>query len=132
MALEIVGGAAQHEALDGPVAARADDQQVEFVAERGELLAREAVFGARFDALEFRDAVVGLLQQRLEPRAGVAGRELGVGVGRDRHDLERLQLRAADGREFATDRERIFRLGRLVVGNADAALRALPGSAWWT
>ena len=52
MALEVVGGASQHEPLEGAVAAGAHHEQVQFVAEGRQLLAGEPVDRTALGALE--------------------------------------------------------------------------------
>ena len=53
----MVRGAAVEQAADGPIAARADDQQVQLAAERGQLLAGVAVGGVALDSVEIGEVM---------------------------------------------------------------------------
>ena len=104
-------------------AARTDHQQVQLVAEGGELLAGDAVDGAAVDIGEIAHALVGLLDHQVDAFTDRRRHQAAVRGRRDRDDFQRLHGRSARRGELACERDGGRALGRAVVGDADARQR---------
>ena len=125
MALQVVGGAAAYETSQRAVATRADHEEVQFVAERGELLARDAIHGATVDIGKLFHAIARFLDDLVDVIPDRRGDQATVGGRRQRDYFQRVNRCLRRRREVPGHRERCRALRRSVVGDTEVGDRGV-------